>query len=123
MSEMSDSADLNMLEKEKRVEKAIEEANRLRQKKRFQQGIDVLRAALEYRIKEDQIYYRLGNIHWDSGDLDQAEMAYKRAIEINKDHVNAHHNLSVVYKKKGKISEFVKIVKKKAKLPIEKVFK
>ena len=123
MSEMSGSADLNMLEKEKRVEKAIEEANRLRQKKRFQQGIDVLHAALQYNTKEDQIYYRLGNIHWDSGDLDQAEVAYKRAIEINKNHVNAHHNLSVVYKRKGKISEFVKIIKKKATLPIEKVFK
>lgn len=103
-------------EKEKKVEQVIEEARTHRKRKRFKKGIDLLVDALRYKVKEDQIYYRLGNIYYDAGDLDRAEYSYQRAIEKNKDHVNAHHNLSVVYKKKGRISSFVKMKKKATKL-------
>lgn len=113
---MGDIGKLTKDEKRERVEKAIEEAKIHRKKKRFQKGIDLLVDTLRYRICEDQIYYRLGNIYYDGGDLDRAEYAYRRAIEKNREHVNAHHNLSVVYKKKGQISEFVKMKKKATKL-------
>ncbi len=120
---MSGPEVIDRLERERRVKKAIEESNILRQQKRFHQGIDVLHEALKFKLNEDQIYYSLGNIYCDFGDLEQAETAYQRAIEINKDHVNAHHNLSVVYKRKGRISKFVKMIKKKAKLSVETAFK
>ncbi len=103
-------------ESSKRVKKAIEEAKEYRKKGEFQEGIDLLINVLKYRAKEDQIYYRLGNIYYDAHDLDRAEYAYRRAIEKNKMHVNAHHNLSVVYKKQGRIAEFVKLKKKAARL-------
>ena len=117
---MNDSDPSSLQEKNEKVQQAIELSNRLRKQRRFHKGIDVLNEALRYQVKVDQIYYRLGNLYYDFGDLDQAEAAYERAIEINKNHVNAHHNLSVVYKQKGKISQFVKMIRKKARLSIEK---
>lgn len=103
-------------QREEEVKKAIEKAKEYRKGERFQEGIDLLVNVLKYRVKEDQVYYRLGNIYYDAGDLDRAEYAYRRAIEKNKMHVNAHHNLSVVYKKQGKIAEFVKMKKKTTRL-------
>ncbi len=103
-------------ERYERVKKAIEKAIEYRKRGKFQEGIDLLVDVLKYRVKEDQIYYRLGNIYYDAGDLDRAEYAYRRAIEKNKMHVNAHHNLSVVYKKQGRIAEFVQCKKKATRL-------
>jgi tetratricopeptide (TPR) repeat protein len=116
---MRDIGKLTNNKKKEEVEKALEQANIYRKEKRFQKGIDLLLDALRYQVEEDQIYYRLGNIYYNAGDLDQAEYAYQRAIEKNKEHANAHHNLSVVYKRKGKTSEFVKMKKKATKLAIK----
>lgn len=119
---MRDIAKLTKVEKKEAgvvVERAIEEAKIHRKRKRFQKGIDLLVDALRYQVKEDEIYYRLGNIYYDAGDLDRAETAYQRAIDKNKAHVNAHHNLSVVYKRKGRMSEFVEMKKKATKLAIK----
>lgn len=115
---MTDIAKLTEGKKEE-GKKAIKKAKIHRKKKRFQKGIDLLVDALRYQVKEDEIYYRLGNIYYDAGDLDRAETAYQRAIEKNKEHVNAHHNLSVIYKRKGKIWEFVRIKKKATKLALK----
>lgn len=110
------SGNLTKEERHKRVEKAIEKAIQYRKKEDFQEGIDLLVDSLKYGVNKDQVYYRLGNIYYDGGDLDRAEYAYRRAVEENKMHVNAHHNLSVVYKKQGKIAEFVKLKKKTTRL-------
>jgi len=110
-------------EKKAEVENIIEEAKIHRREKRLQKGIDLLLNALRYQVKEDQIYYQLGNIHYYAGDLDRAENAYQRAIEKNKEHANAHHNLSVVYKRKGRIWEFVKMRKKATRLATKTLIK
>jgi tetratricopeptide (TPR) repeat protein len=116
---MRDNRKLTEDEKKEEVGKALKQAGIHRKKKRFQKGIDLLLDALRYQIEEDQIYYQLGNIYHDAGDLDQAENAYQRAIEKNKEHANAHHNLGVVYKRKGRIWEFVKMKKKATRLAIK----
>ena len=72
--------------------------------------------ALQYKVLVDMVYYRLGNLYFDSGDLARAEYAYMRAIETNPQHVNAHHNLSVVYKKTGRIHDSVRMRKRAARL-------
>lgn len=116
---MRDIGKLTKDEKKGEVEKALEQADIYRKEKRFQKGIDLLLDALRYQVEEDQIYYRLGNIYYNAGDLDRAEYAYQRAIEKNKKHVNAYHNLGVVYKRKGRIWEFVKMKKKATILAIK----
>jgi len=74
--------------------------------------------ALKYKTQKAQIYFRLGNIYYDAGDLSRAEYAYKRAIEEDPRHALAHHNLGVVYRKQGKIGLSVKMLKKARRLEL-----
>gem|GEM_PF-3398124 len=114
--EQDELAGLSKEEAERRVRQALEAAERARRQRRFSQGIELLIDALRYEVQEDAVYYRLGNLYFDAGDLTRAEYAYRRAIETNPQHVNAHHNLSVVYKKTGRIDESVRMRKRAMRL-------
>lgn len=98
------------------VEEALEKAERLRKARQFQEGIDLLIDALQHKVHMDKVYYRLGNLFFDAGDLARAEYAYQRAIETNPGHVNAHHNLAVVYRKTGRIHDSVRMRKRATRL-------
>lgn len=100
------------------VQTALARAEAARRARRFQEGIDILLDALEYRIDPDVIFYRLGNIYFDASDLARAEYCYQRAIEINPSHVNAHHNLAVVYKRTGRLHDSVRFQKRAARLQL-----
>lgn len=93
-------------------------AEQLRKKKAYREGIQLLVEALKYGIHKEKLYYRLGNLYIDAGDLARAEYAYKRALETNPNYANALHNLSVVYKRQKKTSLFVKTYKKSQKMAI-----
>jgi len=105
-------------EQEAYVKDALVRAEELRKKKEFKEGISLLVDALQYGIDKAMIYYRLGNIYFDGEDLSRAEYAYKRALEMDSRHVNAMHNLAVVYKRQKKISLYVKTYKKSQRLAI-----
>ena len=117
--ELEDRTELSLAEREEKVSEALENAQELRKQENYNQGIKELTSALELDVKKDRVYYRLGNIYFDSGDFDRAEYAYKRAIEVNDEHVNAQHNLAVVYRKQGKISKSVQQRKKANKIELE----
>ena len=89
------------------MERALVEAEKLRKKKAYKAAIDLLVDALEAGLLKPAIYYRLGNVYYDAGKLDLAEYAYKRAIQFEPDHANAHHNLAVVYRRMGNIEASV----------------
>lgn len=99
-----------------KVEEALEEAERLRRAGRYREGIELLVEVLQYGIEKAKIYFRLGNLYFDAGDLKRAEYAYRRAIEHDPEHVNAYHNLSVVYRRQGRIGEYVKLHKRALRL-------
>lgn len=67
--------------------------------------------------KEEQAekHFRQGFSHQDQGDLDQAIEEYKRAVELNPNHLKAYMNLGVVYMRQEKydqaIEEFSAVVK------------
>ncbi|MBI3461374.1 tetratricopeptide repeat protein [Candidatus Acetothermia bacterium] len=103
-------------ERRQEVSEALQRAEELRREKRYDQGIDLLVDALQYGVDKAQIYYRLGNLYFDAKKVDHAEYAYRKTIEIEPNHVNAHHNLSVVFRQQGKISESVKFRKKASSL-------
>ncbi len=105
-------------EQEQLVVDALARAEEHRKHKEFKEGIHVLVEALRYGVNKAMIYYRLGNIYIDAGDLSRAEYAYKRALEIDPRHVNAMHNLAIVYKRQGKVSLYVKTYKKSQRLEL-----
>lgn len=110
------SLELAEPERLKKVQETLEQSERLRQEKRYQEGIDLLIEALKYGTNKAQIYFRLGNIYYDAGDFSHAEYAYRKAIDHDPHHVNAHHNLAVVYKKQGRIAESIKMRKRASSL-------
>ncbi len=105
-------------EQEAFVKGALERAEELRKKKQYKEGISLLVEALKYGINKAMIYYRLGNIYIDGGDLARAEYAYKRALEVDPHHTNAMHNLAIVYKRQKKTSLYVKTYKKSQRMAL-----
>ncbi|MFC2081765.1 tetratricopeptide repeat protein [Candidatus Bipolaricaulota bacterium] len=102
------------------VSEALERAEELRKKKQHKEAVSLLVDALRYGIDKAAIYYRLGNAYFDQEDLPRAEYAYTRALEIDSKHVNAMHNLAVVYKRQKKMSLYVKTYKKSQRLSLRK---
>ena len=100
------------------VREAIERADGFRREKQYQEAISLLVEALQYGIDKANLYYRLGNVYFDGEDLSRAEYAYSRALEVDPKHVNAMHNLAVVYKQQKKISLYVKTYKKSQRMAL-----
>ncbi|HOK29453.1 MAG TPA: tetratricopeptide repeat protein [bacterium] len=97
---------------EEEVRSVIIKAEELRKTKRYQEAIDILVDILQFGILKPSIYFHLGNIYYDMGDLSRAEYAYKRTIELAPEHTNAYYNLSAVYKKMDMVEESVKTLRK-----------
>ena len=104
-----DFSELTEPERRARVAEALQMSEELRRAKEYDRGIDLLIEALQYGVDKAQIYFRLGNIYFDAGKLEHAEYAYRRAIDLDPLHVNAHHNLSVVMRKQGRLGEAIRL--------------
>lgn len=115
----SDLRNLSEAERRARVTEALERGEELRKAKEHDQGIDLLVEALQYGLEKAKIYFRLGNIYFDAGKLDHAEYAYRRATEEDPQYANAHHNLSVVLRKQGKMAEAVKLHRQAQRLAMK----
>jgi Tfp pilus assembly protein PilF len=61
----------------------------------------VLHQALREYPLDDELLYHLGNAFFIEGDLDQAEIRFRKSIESNPDSYRAYNNLGVVLRKKG----------------------
>jgi len=112
-------SELTEPERRARVEEALRQGEELRKAKEYDKGIDILVEALQYGVEKARIYFRLGNIYFDAGKLEHAEYAYRRAIDFDPNHVNAHHNLSVVLRKQGKLSEAIRMRRLAERLALE----
>jgi len=99
-------------DREAEVERALERAEALRKEGRYAEGIALLQEALRFDVQKAQIHFRMGNLYFDAGRLEEAERAYLTAIAHDPLHISAHHNLGVVYRKQGRISESIKMRKK-----------
>lgn len=114
-----DFSSLTEPERRARVAEALRLGEELRRAKEYDKGIDVLVEALQYGVEKAKIYFRLGNIYFDAGKLEHAEYAYRRAIDIDPTHVNAHHNLSVVLRKQGRLSEAIRMKRHAERLAMQ----
>jgi len=65
--------------------------------------------------KQAEKHFRQGFTYQDQGDLDKAIDEYKKAVELNSNHLKAHMNLGAVYMRQEKydqaIEEFSAVVK------------
>ena len=102
------------------VEEGLARAEELRKARSYNEGIRLLVDVLQYGLEKAKIYYRLGNLYVDAGDLARAEYAYKRALEVDPKHTNAMHNLAVVYKRQKKVSLFVKTYKQAQRMALRR---
>lgn len=116
---MDSSKDLTEAERRARVEEALAQGEALRKAKEYDKGIDVLVEALQHGVEKAKLYFRLGNIYFDAGKLDHAEYAYRRVIDIDPTHANAHHNLSVVVRQQGKLSEAIRLRRQAERLALK----
>lgn len=114
-----DFSNLSEPERRARVAEALRLGEELRRAKEYDKGIDLLVEALQYGVEKAKIYFRLGNIYFDAGKLEHAEYAYRRAIDIDPTHVNAHHNLSVVLRKQGKLSDAIRMKRQAERLAMQ----
>jgi Flp pilus assembly protein TadD len=93
------------------VDTALGAAEVLRRAGRYEQGIDTLVDVLQEQPNEAAVYFRLGNLYIDQGDLERAKEAYCRAVELDPNHASALNNLAVVYKRQKRTRLFVQTYK------------
>ena len=98
----------------------LKRADSLRSKRRYSEALDILLNELDKGVLRGSIYYRIGNVHYDAGREDLAEYAYRRAIECEPDHANAHFNLSTIYRRRGDVQKSVMLLRKAHLLEIER---
>jgi len=98
------------------VATALERSDQLRRESHYDQAISLLLDALQYGVDKAQVYYHLGNTYYDAGKLEHAEYVYRKAITLDPLHINAHHNLGVVYRRQNRIAESIKMRRRANKL-------
>lgn len=96
--------------------RALEQAESLRRKGAYAQAREVLGDIIRRGESSAVVYYRLGNTCVDAGDLQSAERAYEKALEQNPAFTNALHNLAVVYRRQGRVSLYVRAIKRSQRM-------
>ena len=82
---------------------------------------DSERARLSFTraLGHDPKHYRAltnkGNLSLEENNVDEAIQAYEAALRLNEDFANAHHNLGVAYRRKGKIDKSVRSIRRAQK--------
>lgn len=75
---------------------------------------DIPAAQQDFReaVEKDPRHYRaltnLGNAALEAGEVEKAIGYYERALSVNEDFANAHHNLGVAYRRQGKVGRSVR---------------
>ena len=104
------------IERRAEVTKSLEQAEEMRLAGNHEEAISLLSNTLQQGIDLAQVYYRLGNTYYDAKKYEHAEYSFRRAIDNDPIHINAHYNLGVVYRKMGRIDESMKMRRKANKI-------
>ena len=75
------------------------------QAEQFALALEVLAKAVEYEPRNSNMHFAKGLAHLESEDLTGAELAFKMAIEIERDYIPALHNLGTIYERQGRLDE------------------
>ncbi len=77
----------------------------LLQAKRADGALGLFNKALEYSGDDEDLHFAAGIAHLRLDDLDNAEVAFATAVELDARHVPALHNLATVYERTNRTSE------------------
>ena len=72
----------------------------------YPDAIEVLMDVVSYTSENDETWSLLGMLHELTGTLDQAEIAYRRALHINPDRVMNYLGLAELVRKQGNLEQF-----------------
>lgn len=100
------------------AQEKVARAVRAREERRFAESLQLLQDALAAGEPPENVYFQMGNTYFDSGKLSDAEKAYQAALTANSAHYKAMHNLGVVYRRQGRITDSVRCIKTAARLQI-----
>lgn len=84
--------------------------------KNYDVAIDYLLRALKIRPDDSTLYYNLGIVYKEKGEIDKAIESYRRAIEGNPDFADAYNNLGILLKEKGVLDDAMEYFGKAIKL-------
>ena len=68
---------------------------------RWRQALNDLRQALELKPDLPQAWLNLGNLHWHSGQINSAQLAFDRAVAHQPHYPSAHYNLGMLQMLRG----------------------
>ena len=71
--------------------------------------------ALEHDPKHYRALTNRGNLSLEENNVDEAIATYEAALKLNEDFANAHHNLGIAYRRKGKIDKSVRSIRRAQK--------
>jgi tetratricopeptide (TPR) repeat protein len=78
----------------------------------FSGAVTHARSDFELAVELDPRHYRaltnLGNALLEAGEVEEAIACYQRALAVNDEFANAHHNLGVAYRRQGKVAASVR---------------
>ena len=89
------------------------------QKGMFDEAVIKLKQAISYQKNKKSmvpLYGELGNTYLHLNRYKTAEIAYKNALKINPNYVNAHHGLAVVYLQQNRLEEALEELQKVVEL-------
>ena len=75
---------------------------------RFEAARNGFEEALEHDPRHYRALTNLGNALLEEGEVDEAIDCYQRALALNEEFANAHHNLGVAYRRKGEVGKSVR---------------
>lgn len=78
------------------------------QQKRFQQAIDLISQAKQFRFDNHLIHFNLGNALRCAGRLDEACVAYRQAIILNPENTEAQQNLGSTLKEQNLMDDAIR---------------
>jgi predicted O-linked N-acetylglucosamine transferase (SPINDLY family) len=77
-----------------------------------QSAMDFMQKAIAFNGSDPEIFYNLGYILEEAGELDEAEKAYRKATTLRPEYAEAQFNLGNLLRKKGAIDEALESYKK-----------
>ncbi len=94
-------------EQQEQLDPLLEQARRALSEGRTDDAIATYRSCIEIAPEYAELYYYLGNIYLNQGDLERAHLEYRHALSLNSNLAGAWNNLGVVHEGRGRVQDAI----------------